>query len=108
VEPVTGKNFFSRRAFLAVYESLGQSPMEKAEVKRIARYIEELERGLGRWDGQGMATYRHLIKLHLTIERLAETTCAADNRQLQPTLTVLENKARRCKRRIEKRLALHS
>ena len=79
--------------------------MEKAEVKRIAHYIEELENSLGHWDCQGTATYRHLIKLHLTIERLAETSCNAKD---QRTLTVLENKARRCKQCIETRLALHS
>jgi len=82
--------------------------MEKAEVKRIAHYIEELENSLGHWDCQGTATYRHLIKLRLTIDRLAETTCVAEDRQLQPTLTVLESKARRCKQCIETRLALHS
>lgn len=82
--------------------------MEKAEVRRIARYIEEPERGFGHWDGQGTATYRHLIKLHLMIERLAETTFAAEDRRLRPTLTVLESRARRCKGRIEKGLALHS
>ncbi len=81
--------------------------MEKAEVKRIAHYISDVERSLDHWDCQGMATYRHLIKLHLTIERLASTTCSVEDRQLKPTLTVLERKARRCKQCIEARLALH-
>ena len=82
--------------------------MEKAEVERIAHYINDIERSLGQCDCQGMATCRHLIKLHLTIERLANTTCNAKDQQLEPTLTVLERKARRCKQRIEARLAVHS
>ena len=81
--------------------------MEKAEVKRIAHYIDDIERSLGQWDCQGMATYRQLIKLHLTIERLASTICTMEDRRLEPTLTALEHKARRCKQSIEARL-VHS
>lgn len=81
--------------------------MEKAEVKRIAHYIDDIERSLGQWDCQGMATYRQLIKLHLTIERLASTICTMEDQRLEPTLTVLEHKARRCKQSIEARL-VHS
>ena len=81
--------------------------MENAEVKRITHYINDIERSLGHWDCQGTATYRHLIKLHLTIERLASTNCCVEDRQLKPTLTVLEYKARRCKQCIEARLAVH-
>ncbi len=86
---------------------LGQGNMEKAEVKRITHYIDGIEQSLGHWDCQGMATYRQLIKLHLTIERLASTTCSIEDRRLEPTLTVLERKARRCKQSIEARL-VHS
>lgn len=82
--------------------------MERAEVEHIARCIEELESSLGRIDSQGKVTYRHLIKLHLAIERLAKTTCSAKDSQLKPALTVLESKARRCKQCIETRLAVHS
>ncbi len=82
--------------------------MEEAEVKHIAEYIKSLEEGLGNCDRQEMATYRQLIKLHLTIERLANTTCNGQGQQLKPTLTALESKARRCKQCIETRLALHS
>ncbi len=82
--------------------------MEKAEVKRIAHYIDDIERSLGQWDRRQMATYRHLMKLHLTIERLASTTCDTTDQHLIPTLTVLEHKARRCKQNIEARLAVHS
>ncbi len=81
--------------------------MEKAEVKRIAHYISDIERSLGRWDRQGTATYRHLIKLHLTIERLVSTTYDMDEQRQEPTRTVLERKARRCKECIEARL-VHS
>ena len=82
--------------------------MEKAEVQRIARYIEECESSLGECRCQGTATYRHLIKLHLAIERLAKTACSAKDPQLKPALTALEDKARRCKQCIETRLAVHS
>ncbi len=82
--------------------------MEEAELKSIAHYINDIERSLGQCDCQDTATYRNLIKLHLTIERLANTTCNTTDRQLKPTLTVLERKARRCKQCIEARLAVHS
>ena len=82
--------------------------MEKAELKHIADYIDDIERSLGRCDCQEMATYRDLVKLHLTIERLANTTCNTKDQQLKPTLTVLEHKARRCKQCIAAKLAVHS
>lgn len=82
--------------------------MDDAEVKRIASYIEGLENGLGDWDCREPATYRQLIKLHLTIERLAGAIDQTKDEQLSSTLAVLEDKARRCKRCMAARLAVHS
>lgn len=79
--------------------------MERTEVARIAHYIDDIEQGLCRHPCRDMATCRQLIKLHLTIEHLASTSRNAEDLHLRPTLTVLERKARRCKRSIEARLA---
>ncbi len=82
--------------------------MDEAEVKRIASYVEGLERSFGGWDCSEPATHRQLMKLHLTIERLAHTICETKDEQLNSVLAALENRARRCKQRMEARLAVHS
>lgn len=82
--------------------------MDEAEVKGIASYIEGLEKGFSDWDCREPATYRQLIKLHLTIERLAGAIDQTKDEQLSSTLAVLQDKARRCKRCIAAQLAVHS
>ena len=82
--------------------------MEKAEIKHIADYIKDLEKGLDGWDFHGITTQRHLTKLHLAIKRLMDTTCKTKDQQLKVLLTILEYKARRCKQSIETRLAVKS
>ena len=48
------------------------------------------------------------MKLHLTTERLARTMCETRDERLRSVLAVLEDRARRCKRCMEARLAVHS
>jgi hypothetical protein len=76
--------------------------MEKTEIKRIADYIEDLEADLGERHYREIIAQRHLTKLHLTIERLRDTTFKTKDRQLRALLATLEYKARRCKQCIEK------
>ncbi len=82
--------------------------MDEAEIKRIASYIEGLEEGCGDRDCREPATYRQLIKLHLTIERLAGAINQTKDEQLSSTLSVLRDKARRCKQCLAARLVVHS
>ena len=82
--------------------------MDDAEVKRIAGYIENLENSIGNSDAHKPATHRQLIKLHLTIERLCDTICQTKDDEFKSTLALLEDKARRCKRCMESRLAVQN
>ena len=82
--------------------------MEKTEIKRIADYIREIEEGLDKLNCREITTQRHITKLHLTIERLMDTTFNTKDQQLKVLLATLEYKARRCKQSIETRLAVKS
>lgn len=44
--------------------------MDRAEFKRIDKYIEDVEKNLEQFDTQNILPERHLTKLHLVIERL--------------------------------------
>ena len=77
--------------------------MERAEFKRIDRYIEDVEENLERWAVQNIAPERHLTKLHLVIKRLTHISGDTEDRQLKSSLNTLEHRARRCMRRIEAR-----
>ncbi len=81
--------------------------MDEAEIRRIASYVEALEHGLGDWDCREPVTDRQLIKLHLTIERLACTINETGDEQLKSVLTVLDGRARKCKQCMETSLAVH-
>jgi len=82
--------------------------MDDAEVKRIAGYIEALENSFEDADCRKPATYRQLIKLHLTIERLGDTICRTEDEQHRSMLAALADKARRCKRYMEAEVTVHS
>ena len=75
--------------------------MERAEFKRIDRYIEDVEENLEQWAVQNIAPERHLTKLHLVIERLMHISADTEDRQLKSSLTTLEHRARRCMQCIE-------
>jgi hypothetical protein len=82
--------------------------MERAEYKRIDRYIEDVEENLEQWATQNIAPERHLTKLHLVIERLMQISGDTEDRQLKSSLTTLEDRARRCMQRIEARHTLRN
>lgn len=77
--------------------------MERAEFKRIDKYIEDVEENLERLPTQSVVTERHLTKLHLVIERLMHISVDTEDRQLRSSLTKLEHRARKCIRCIEAR-----
>jgi len=77
--------------------------MEKAEIKRIADYLKDIEEGLYEWDYRGITTQGHLTKLYGIIERLMNATYETKDPELKPLLATLEYKARKCKQCIEAR-----
>ncbi|MBA7677994.1 hypothetical protein ES703_86261 [subsurface metagenome] len=81
--------------------------MEKAEIKRLADYLKDLEEGLYEWDYRGITTQGQLTELYRIIERLMAATFKVDQ-ELKPLLATLEYKARKCKQCIEKRLAVRN
>ena len=82
--------------------------MEKAEIKRIADYLKDLEEGLVEWDYRGITTQGHLTKLYGIIERLMQATFKTKDQQLKPLLATLEYKARKCKECIEARTGVRN
>ncbi len=82
--------------------------MEKAEIKRIADYLKDLEEGLYEWDYRGITTQGHLTKFYGIIKRLMDATFETKDQQLKPLLATLEYKARKCKQCIEERLAVRN
>jgi len=82
--------------------------MEKAEVKRIADYLKDLEEGLYEWDYRGLTTQGQLTELYRIIKRLMDATFKTKDQELKPLLATLEYKARRCKQCIERRIAVRN
>ena len=82
--------------------------MEIAEIRHIEDYLGDLEEGLELWVHQGPPTLGDLNRLHVIIERLVNAIYETDNQELRPNLVSLESKARRCKKCIEKRLAVRN
>ena len=82
--------------------------MERAEIKRIAGYLKDLEEGLVEWDYRGITTQGHLTKLYSIIERLMQATFETKDQQLKVLLASLEYKARKCKQCIERRTAVRN
>jgi len=82
--------------------------MEKAEIKRIADYLKDIEEGLYEWDYRGITTQGHLTKLYGIIKRLMQATFETKDQELKPLLATLEMKARKCKECIERRTAVRN
>ena len=82
--------------------------MERAEIKRIADYLKDLEGGLVEWDYRGITTQGHLTELYRIIKRLMDATYETKDQQLKVLLATLEYKARKCKQCIERRLAVRN
>jgi hypothetical protein len=82
--------------------------MERAEIKRIADYLKDLEEGLYEWDYRGITTQGHLTKLYGIIERLMKATFETEDQELKVLLATLEYKARKCKQCIERRTAVRN
>ena len=77
--------------------------MDKAEIKRIANYLKDLEEGLNEWDYTGLTAQRKLDELYPIIKTLMDETFKAKDRDLKILLASLEYKARKCKECIEQR-----
>ena len=82
--------------------------MRKAEVKRIADYIKDLEEGLYEWDYDNIAMQAEYPKLYEVIKTLMDATFKTKDQQLKVLLATLELKARKCKDCIEQRLAVRN
>lgn len=82
--------------------------MDETEVRSVAGYIEGLEKSFGDWDCHEAVAHRQLIKLHLTIERLARAIPQTRDDGLRSLLTILQDRARRCKQCMEGRLTVHT
>ena len=82
--------------------------MEKAEIKRIADYLKDLEEGLYEWDYRGITTLGYATELHRIIESLMNATFGAKDKRTKALLTSLEYRARCCKGCIERRLAVRN
>ncbi len=82
--------------------------MERAEIKRIADYLKDLEEGLVEWDYRGITTLGHLTELHRIIERLMDATFETKDQELKPLLATLEYKARKCKQCIDARTGVRN
>ncbi len=82
--------------------------MKKAEIKRIADYLKDLEEGLYEWDYRGITTQGQLTELYGIIERLMQATFETKDQQLKPLLATLEYKARKRKECIERRTAVRN
>ncbi len=80
--------------------------MERAEIKCIADYLKDMEKGLYEWDYRGIATQQQLTKLYDIIKTLMNATFRTKNQQLQVLLATLERKGRKYKDCIERRLAV--
>lgn len=81
--------------------------MEKAEIKQITAYLNDLEEGLYEWDYRGITTQGQLTELYRIIKRLMDATFEA-NQELKPLLATLEYKARKYKQCIEVRTGVRN
>ncbi len=82
--------------------------MRKAEVKRIADYLKDLEEGLYEWDYDNIAMQTEYPKLYEVVKTLMDETFKTKDQQLKVLLATLEYKARKCKQHIEQRLAVRN
>jgi len=64
--------------------------MDKAEIKRIADYLKDLEEGLELQGHLEFTDLGHPSKLHLMIKRLMDATFICKNKRLKVLLATLE------------------
>jgi len=62
--------------------------IEKAEIKRVADYIKDLEEGLVEWDYRGLTTQGQLTEFYRIIKRLMDATYETKDQQLKVLLFV--------------------
>jgi hypothetical protein len=82
--------------------------MEKAEIKRISEFLNDLEEGLYERDYTGLPSRRKLDELYPIIKTLMDETFKTKDRDLKILLASLEYKARKCKECIEQRTAVRN
>jgi hypothetical protein len=81
--------------------------MDKAEVKQIADFLNEVHEGI--CEGDEEATMRlYLTELYRVIKRLMDATFAAQDQDLKVLLASLEYTARQYKHQIEERLGVRN
>ena len=81
--------------------------MEKAEIKRINDFLNDVQEGLCEGD-EPAAMHLQLSELYKVIKRLMGETFKAKNQKLKIALALLEKRAREYKQEIEKRLAVRN
>ncbi len=69
--------------------------MDKAEIKRIADYLKDLEDGLYGRDSRGLPTLGDLTRLHEIVRRLMDATFTAKDQGLKVLLVTLDTRAGR-------------
>ena len=81
--------------------------MEKAEIKRIGDFLNDVQGGI--FEGDGYATMQiYLGELYRIIPILMNATLKTKDQKLKPLLATLEMHAREYKDEIEKRLAIRN
>jgi hypothetical protein len=81
--------------------------MDKAEVKQIADFLNDVHEGLCEGDGDA-AMRLHLTELYRVIRRLMDATFATQDQELKVLLAGLEYEARLRKQEIEGRLGVRN
>ena len=82
--------------------------MQKAEIKAIADYLADFEKGLARVDNRTRPTLGHLTEIEQVIGTLNDETFKTKDQELKPLLATLELKTRKCKECIERRLTVRN
>lgn len=85
-----------------------EGAMDEAELRRVADFVNGLENTVGWRQRDEPPTPRQLMKLYLTIERLGRTICETSDERLKSVLRDLEDRAQKCKKRIEARLTVRA
>ena len=81
--------------------------VEKAEIKRINTFLNDVQEGLCESD-EPTTMHLQLSELYKTIELLMNETYRAKDQQLKIALALLEKRAREYKQEIERRLAIRN
>ena len=78
--------------------------MKKAEIKRIANFIKDLEGPPNEQDYSHVTLQERLQELYPIIKSFMDETFKADQ-DLKPVLALFEYRARKCRECIERRMA---